>query len=97
MNDDTVRFEEDDWKCCRQSPVILSMTPYAAGCPGQRCRKAHGLVVTRLDFTPSEEETGRVTLELKANPKGSGDFNRHYPRSGHCHKTITEIFGQRLS
>ena len=41
-------------------------------------------VVTRLDFTPpSEEETGKIFLELKANAKAAGDGDPAHFRAGH--------------
>ncbi len=56
--------------------------------------KPMAYLVTRLDYTPSgEEETGRVTLELKANAKGKVAISTVTIRARDiAEKTITEIF-----
>ncbi len=88
MNDDAVRFDEEDLEMLLPAVARYLTNNALRGWLFQVnvSGKPMAYVVTRLDFTPSgEEETGRVTLELKANAKGKvADLNRHHSRSGHC-------------
>jgi hypothetical protein len=73
MNDDTVRFEEDDLEMLLPAIARYLINNSLRGWLFQAnvAGKPMAYVVTRLDYTPSgEEETGRVTLELEANAKG---------------------------
>lgn len=96
MNDDTLRFEEDDLEmllpACARYLVHNAQRGwlFQANVSG----KPMPYLVTRLDYTPSgEEETGRVTLELKANAKGKIAVSTLTIRARDiANKTITEIF-----
>jgi hypothetical protein len=70
MNDDTVRFQEDDLEMLLPACARYFINNALRGWLFQAnvAGKPMAYLLTRLDFTPSgEEETGRVTLELKAN------------------------------
>lgn len=56
--------------------------------------KTSAYLITRIDFTPpSEEETGRIMIELKANSKGKIDIENLVIRGKDiAGKTIPEIF-----
>lgn len=56
--------------------------------------KTRAYLITRIDFTPpSEEETGRIVIELKANSKGKIDVENLIIRGKDITgKTIPEIF-----
>lgn len=56
--------------------------------------KTSAYLITRIDFTPpSEEETGRIIIELKANSKGKIDIENLIIRGKDITgKTIPEIF-----
>lgn len=56
--------------------------------------KTRAYLITRIDFTPpSEEETGRIVIELKANSKGKIDVENLIIRGKDiAGKTIPEIF-----
>ncbi|MGZ5009065.1 MAG: ATP-binding protein, partial [Methylobacter sp.] len=96
MNDDTVRFEEQDLEMLLPAIARYLVNDAIRGWLFQAnvAGKAMAYVVTRLDFTPSgEEETGRVTLELKANAKGKVAISTITIRAKDiADKTITEIF-----
>jgi len=96
MNDDTVRFEEDDLEMLLPAVARYLINNAIRGWLFQAnvAGKPMAYVVTRLDFTPSgEEETGRVTLELKANAKGKVAISTVTIRARDiANKTITEIF-----
>lgn len=96
MNDDTVRFEEDDLEMLLPAIARYLIHNAIRGWLFQAnvAGKPMAYVVTRLDFTPSgEEETGRVTLELKANAKGKVAISTVTIRSRDiANKTVTEIF-----
>ena len=73
MNEDTHRFSEDDLEqllpACARYFIHEAIRGwlFQANVTG----KPMAYLLTRLDFTPSgEEETGRITLEIKANTKG---------------------------
>lgn len=96
MNDDTVRFEEDDLEMLLPAIARYLIHNAIRGWLFQAnvAGKPMAYVVTRLDFTPSgEEETGRVTLELKANAKGKVAISTLTIRARDiANKTVTEIF-----
>ncbi|NOT10293.1 MAG: AAA family ATPase [Methylococcaceae bacterium] len=96
MNDDTVRFEEDDLEMLLPAVARYLINNAIRGWLFQAnvAGKPMAFVVTRLDFTPSgEEETGRVTLELKANAKGKVAISTVTIRARDIvNKTVTEIF-----
>lgn len=73
LNDDTIRFAEDDLE--KLLPAIARYLIHNAIrgwlFHANIAGKPLAYLVTRLDFTPqTDEESGRVTLELKANAKG---------------------------
>ncbi|WP_333874649.1 ATP-binding protein [Methylobacter sp.] len=96
MNDDTVRFEESDLEMLLPAIARYLINDAIRGWLFQAnvAGKPMAYVVTRLDFTPSgEEETGRVTLEIKANAKGKVAISTVTIRARDiADKTITEIF-----
>jgi len=96
MNDDTVKFEEDDLEMLLPACARYLVTNAIRGWLFQTnvAGKPIAHVVTRLDFTPSgEEETGRVTLELKANAKGKIAITTITIRARDiADKTVTQIF-----
>ncbi|TSA41839.1 MAG: AAA family ATPase [Methylococcaceae bacterium] len=96
MNDDTVTFEEHDLEILLPACARYLITNALRGWLFQAnvAGKPMAYVVTRLDFTPSgEEETGRVTLELKANAKGKVAVSTLTIRARDiANKTMTEIF-----
>jgi len=96
MNDDTVRFEEHDLEMLLPAIARYLINDAIRGWLFQTnaAGKPMAYVVTRLDFTPSgEEETGRVTLELKANAKGKVAISTMTIRARDiANKTVTEIF-----
>ncbi|MGZ5628899.1 MAG: ATP-binding protein [Methylobacter sp.] len=96
MNDDQVRFEEGDLEMLLPAIARYLVNDAIRGWLFQTnvAGKPMAYVVTRLDFTPSgEEETGRVTLELKANAKGKVAISTITIRARDiADKTITEIF-----
>ncbi|MGZ4970729.1 MAG: ATP-binding protein [Methylobacter sp.] len=96
MNDDTVKFEEGDLEMLLPAIARYLVNDAIRGWLFQTnvAGKPMAYVVTRLDFTPSgEEETGRVTLELKANAKGKVAISTITIRARDiADKTITEIF-----
>ncbi|MEQ1635262.1 MAG: AAA family ATPase [Methylococcales bacterium] len=93
---DTVRFTENDLEillpaCARYlTHNAIRGWLFQANVAG----KPMAYVVTRLDYTPSgEEETGRITLELKANAKGKIAISTLTIRARDiADKTLTEIF-----
>ncbi|MDD5277810.1 MAG: AAA family ATPase [Methylovulum sp.] len=96
MNDDTIRFEEDDLEILLPAIARYLINNALRGWLFQAnvAGKPMAYLVTRLDFTPSgEEETGRVTLELKANAKGKIAISTITIRARDIvNKTMTEIF-----
>lgn len=96
MNDDTVKFEEHDLELLLPAIARYLINDAIRGWLFQTnvAGKPMAYVVTRLDFTPSgEEETGRVTLELKANAKGKVATSTVTIRARDiADKTVTEIF-----
>jgi hypothetical protein len=100
MNDDTVRFEEDDLEMLLPACARYLINDAVRGWLFQAnvAGKPMAYVVTRLDYTPSgEEETGRVTLELKANAKGKVAISTVTIRARDiADKTMTEIFAAKL-
>ncbi|MDI1278171.1 ATP-binding protein [Methylobacter sp.] len=96
MNDDTVKFEEHDLEMLLPAIARYLINDAIRGWLFQTnvAGKPMAYVVTRLDFTPSgEEETGRVTLELKANAKGKVATSTVTIRARDiADKTVTEIF-----
>jgi hypothetical protein len=96
MNDDTVKFEEHDLEMLLPAIARYLINDAIRGWLFQTnvAGKPMAYVVTRLDFTPSgEEETGRVTLELKANAKGKVAISTITIRARDiADKTVTEIF-----
>ncbi|MFI3136299.1 MAG: ATP-binding protein [Methylococcaceae bacterium] len=96
INDDTLQFTENDLEillpaCARYlTHNALRGWLFQSNIAG----KPMAYVVTRLDFTPSgEEETGRITLELKANAKGKLATSTLTIRARDiAGKTLTEIF-----
>jgi len=96
MNDDTVKFEEHDLELLLPAIARYLINDAIRGWLFQTnvAGKPMAYVVTRLDFTPSgEEETGRVTLELKANAKGKVATSTLTIRARDiADKTVTEIF-----
>ena len=96
MNDDTVKFEEHDLEMLLPAIARYLINDAIRGWLFQTnvAGKPMAYVVTRLDFTPSgEEETGRVTLELKANAKGKVATSTIAIRARDiADKTVTEIF-----
>ena len=96
MNDDTVKFEEHDLEMLLPAIARYLINDAIRGWLFQTnvAGKPMAYVVTRLDFTPSgEEETGRVTLELKANAKGKVATSTMTIRARDiADKTVTEIF-----
>ncbi len=99
MNDDTVRFEEDDLEMLLPAIARYLINNALRGWLFQAnvAGKPMAYVVTRLDYTPSgEEETGRVTLELKANAKGKVAILTITIRARDiANKTVTEIFAAK--
>ena len=99
MNDDKVRFEEDDLEMLLPACARYLINDAVRGWLFQAnvAGKPMAYVVTRLDYTPSgEEETGRVTLELKANAKGKVAISTVTIRSRDiANKTMTEIFAAK--
>ncbi|MDD2723304.1 MAG: ATP-binding protein [Methylovulum sp.] len=96
MNDDSVRFGEDDLEMLLPAIARYLINSAIRGWLFQAnvAGKPMAYLVTRLDFTPSgEEETGRVTLELKANAKGKVAISTVTIRARDIvNKTVTEIF-----
>ena len=96
MNDDTVTFEEHDLEILLPACARYLINNALRGWLFQAnvAGKPMAYVVTRLDFTPSgEEETGRITLELKANAKGKVAVSTVTIRARDIvNKTMTEIF-----
>jgi hypothetical protein len=96
MNDDAVRFGEEDLEILLPAVARYLTSNALRGWLFQVnvSGKPMAYVVTRLDFTPSgEEETGRVTLELKANAKGKVAILTITIRARDIiNKTLTEIF-----
>ncbi|MGZ8226451.1 MAG: ATP-binding protein [Methylococcaceae bacterium] len=99
MNDDTVRFEEDDLEMLLPAIARYLVIDAIRGWLFQAnvAGKPMAYLVTRLDFTPSgEEETARITLELKANAKGKIAINTLTVRTRDIvNKTVTEIFADK--
>ena len=99
MNDDTVKFEEDDLEMLLPACARYLINNAIRGWLFQAnvAGKPMAYLVTRLDFTPSgEEETGRVTLELKANAKGKVAISTVTIRARDiANKTVTEIFAAK--
>jgi hypothetical protein len=96
MNDDTVRYEEQDLEMLLPACARYLINNAIRGWLFQTnvAGKPMAYVITRLDYTPSgEEETGRVTLEIKANAKGKVATSTITIRARDiANKTITEIF-----
>ncbi|POZ50208.1 ATP-binding protein [Methylovulum psychrotolerans] len=96
MNDDIVTFTEDDLEMLLPAIAHYLIHNALRGWLFQAnvAGKPMAYLVTRLDYTPSgEEETGRVTLELKANAKGKVAISTVTIRARDiANKTITEIF-----
>lgn len=96
MNDDTVRYEESDLEMLLPAIARYLINDAIKGWLFQAnpAGKPMPHLVTRLDYTPAgEEETGRITLELKANAKGKVALNTVIIRSRDiANKTVTEIF-----
>ena len=99
LNDESVRFNADDIE--RLLPVITEYL-LADGIRGWLFRATHSAkpiayVVTRLDYTPpSEEEAGRILLELKANSRGKIAIETLIIRSKDiANKTVSEIFAHK--
>ena len=99
MNDEGERFEGDDLE-----PLIPAIATYltkdairgwlfSAAITG----KPTAWVVTRLDFTPpSNEESGRVLIELKANAKGRlANVNVMITSRDLGNRTVAEIFAAK--
>ena len=99
MNDDSVKFEEDDLEMLLPACARYLTNNALRGWLFQTnvAGKPIAYVVTRLDFTPSgEEETGRVTLELKANVKSKVAITTITFRARDiANKTVTEIFAAK--
>lgn len=99
MNDDTLRFTEDDLEMLLPAIARYLISDALRGWLFQAnvAGKPMAYLVTRLDYTPSgEEETGRVTLELKANAKGKVAISTVTIRARDiADKTITEIFAAK--
>ncbi len=99
MNEDTHRFSEDDLEqllpACARYFIHEAIRGwlFQANVTG----KPMAYLLTRLDFTPSgEEETGRITLEIKANTKGKIVVSTITIRSRDiADKTLTEIFAAK--
>jgi hypothetical protein len=99
MNDDGERFDGDDLE-----PLIPAIARYlTAGAirgwlfSAAITGKPTAWVVTRLDYTPaSNEETGRVLIELKSNAKGrlASVTLMILPRDL-CKRTVAEIFAAK--
>jgi len=96
MNADSLRFGEDDLEMLLPAIARYLINNAIRGWLFQAnvAGKPMAYLVTRLDFTPSgEEETGRVTLELKANAKGKVAISTVTIRARDiAEKTVTEIF-----
>jgi hypothetical protein len=96
MNDDAVRFDEEDLEMLLPAVARYLTSNALRGWLFQVnvSGKPMAYVVTRLDFTPSgEEETGRVTLELKGNAKGKvAILTITIWARDIVNKTLTEIF-----
>ncbi len=99
MNDDTVRYEEQDLEMLLPACARYLINNAIRGWLFQSnvAGKPMAYVITRLDFTPSgEEETGRITLEIKANAKGKVAISTITIRARDiANKTITEIFMEK--
>jgi hypothetical protein len=99
MNDDTVRFGEDDLEMLLPAIARYLVNDAIRGWLFQANMggKPMAYLVTRLDFTPSgEEETARIILELKANAKGKIAIHNLTIRSRDIvDKTLTEIFANK--
>ncbi len=95
MNDDTLRFGEDDLELLLPALARYLIHNALRGWLFQAnvAGKPMAYLVTRLDYTPAgEEETGRVTLELKANAKGKVTIVTVIIRARDIvDKTMTEI------
>ncbi|MDD5273669.1 MAG: AAA family ATPase, partial [Methylovulum sp.] len=95
MNDDKVSFAEDDLEMLLPAIARYLINNALRGWLFQAnvAGKPMAYLVTRLDYTPSgEEETGRVTLELKANAKGKVAISTVTIRARDiANKTVTEI------
>ena len=96
MHDDTVRFEEDDLEMLLPAIARYLVNNGLRGWLFQAnaTGKPIAYLVTRLDYTAAgDEETGRVTLELKASAKGKIAINTLTVRARDIvNKTVTEIF-----
>ena len=96
MNDDAVKFEEQDLEILLPACARYLINNAIRGWLFQAnvAGKPMAYVVTRLDYTPSgEEETGRITLELKANAKGKvATLTVTVRAKDIAGKTISEIF-----
>lgn len=99
LNDESVRFTSEDIE--RLLPAITEYL-LTDGIRGWLFKATHSAkpiayVVTRLDYTPpSEEEAGRILLELKANSRGKIAIETLIIRSKDiANKTVSEIFAHK--
>jgi hypothetical protein len=99
LNDDGVRFAGDDLEM-----VVPAIARYlAAGAirgwlfSAQLTSRPLPYVITRLDYTPaSNDEVGKVFLELKANAKGTlATITVRISSSDIVGKTVSEIFAAK--
>jgi hypothetical protein len=99
MNDDGVRFKADDLEMVVPAIADYLMTNAIRGWlfTANVASKPLPYVVTRLDYTPSSnDETGKVMVELKANAKGTITMATFRISAGDIDKkTIGEIFAAK--
>ncbi len=99
MNEDTCRFSEDDLEQLLPACAKYFINDAIKGWLFQAnvAGKPMAYLLTRLDYTPSgEEESGRITLEIKANTKGKIAVSTITIRARDiAEKTLTEIFAAK--
>lgn len=72
MNDDGVRFKTDELEMVMPAIARYLMSNALRGWLFTVANKPMPYVVTKLDYTPaSNDETGKIFIELKANAKGA--------------------------
>ena len=99
MNDDGVRFEAEELEMVVPAIARYLMTNAIRGWlfTANVASKPLPYVVTRLDYTPaSNDETGKVFVELKANAKGTITMATfRISANDIAKKTIAEIFAAK--
>jgi hypothetical protein len=99
MNDEGPRFSADDLEKCLPAVAEYLVSDAIRGWlfRANTSAKPIAYVITRLDYTPaSEEEAGRILLELKANSRGKIAVETLIIRSKDIvNYTVAEIFAHK--